>query len=287
MAALERLWVLVSQWRGNAAYCREPPAREEIALLWDRVANELRAALPDSGDAPRAPGMREAEQLCRIYFDIAAAALGEDEVRRQRDTLISRAALGSAPGAPEKDVQRENNLKDRINSLERELWTYSRTEPSEDAVIAAFYALYGRKGGRPTDARDGPELVAVFKGLVAAYVVDFGAALGSAPPQEPPDCEAAHGPAVNGCCPRCGGPVHVLGFESCDCGREQIEQLGALSWGIADAFRASLEQVADAALDFVIAESAVGESGPQYDALVKAVRDLGVARGSAPRGTLK
>jgi hypothetical protein len=78
-----------------------------------------------------------------------------------------------------------------------------------------------------------------------------------------------------------------LGFESCDCGREQIEQLGALSWGIADAFRASLEQVADAALDFVIAESAVGESGPQYDALVKAVRDLGVARGSAPRGTLK
>jgi len=40
-----------------------------------------------------------------------------------------------------------------------------------------------------------------------------------------PDCEAAHGNNVNGCCPRCGGPVRVVGFQSCECGREQIEQL--------------------------------------------------------------
>ena len=55
-----------------------------------------------------------------------------------------------------------------------------------------------------------------------------------------------------------------------------------------DGLRARLERVADAALGFVIAESAVGESAPQYDALVKAVHLLGIARaalGSAPRGT--
>lgn len=115
----------------------------------------------------------------RLHEAVQAA----HELLRELIRSQKRLESGSAPGAPEKDVQRENNLKDRINSLERELWTYSRTEPSEDAVIAAFYALYGRKGGRPTDARDGPELVAVFKGLVAAYVVDFGAALGSAPPR--------------------------------------------------------------------------------------------------------
>jgi hypothetical protein len=55
-----------------------------------------------------------------------------------------------------------------------------------------------------------------------------------------------------------------------------------------DGLRARLERVADAALGFVIAESAVGESAPQYDALVKAVHLLGIARaalGSAPRET--
>ena len=40
-----------------------------------------------------------------------------------------------------------------------------------------------------------------------------------------PDCEAAHGNNVNGRCPRCGAAVRVVGFQSCECGREQIEQL--------------------------------------------------------------
>ena len=52
LAAQERLWALVTQWRAAAVSCRTPPVREEIALLWDRVANELRAALPDSGTRP-------------------------------------------------------------------------------------------------------------------------------------------------------------------------------------------------------------------------------------------
>lgn len=46
-----------------------------------------------------------------------------------------------------------------------------------------------------------------------------------APAPEPPDCEAAHGNNINGCCPRCGAAVRVVGFQSCECGREQIEQL--------------------------------------------------------------
>lgn len=44
-------------------------------------------------------------------------------------------------------------------------------------------------------------------------------------PSPPPDCSGAHGNNENGCCPRCGSAVRVVGFESCDCGREQIEQL--------------------------------------------------------------
>jgi len=44
-------------------------------------------------------------------------------------------------------------------------------------------------------------------------------------PSPHPDHEAAHGPARNGCCPRCGTAVRVVGYESCDCGREHIEQL--------------------------------------------------------------
>ena len=51
------------------------------------------------------------------------------------------------------------------------------------------------------------------------------------------DCEAAHGPASKGRCPRCRSPVLVVGFESCDCGREQIEQLAPedirdREWGV-------------------------------------------------------
>lgn len=49
----------------------------------------------------------------------------------------------------------------------------------------------------------------------------------AAAPPPSPDCEAAHGNNVNGCCPRCGGAVRVVGFQSCECGREQIEQLVA------------------------------------------------------------
>jgi hypothetical protein len=41
----ESLWTLVVQWREAAAACRTPPMREENALLWDRVADELRAVL--------------------------------------------------------------------------------------------------------------------------------------------------------------------------------------------------------------------------------------------------
>ena len=39
------------------------------------------------------------------------------------------------------------------------------------------------------------------------------------------ECAGAHGRNRDGRCPRCGGAVRVVGFESCDCGREQIEQL--------------------------------------------------------------
>jgi hypothetical protein len=34
--------------------------------------------------------IRAAERLCRIYWDIAVAAVGEDEVRRRRDEEIAR-----------------------------------------------------------------------------------------------------------------------------------------------------------------------------------------------------
>ena len=52
-----------------------------------------------------APTMAAAERLCRIYFEIAAAAIGEDEVRRQRDqrletsgkTLRGASASGERP----------------------------------------------------------------------------------------------------------------------------------------------------------------------------------------------
>jgi len=88
-----------------------------------------------------------------------------------------------------------------------------------------------------------PPTFADARGIIGALadLQEAGRRLASAPARGAgePDCEAAHGPAVNDCCPRCGGPVRVLGFESCDCGREQIEQLGALSWGVPDGLRAS------------------------------------------------
>lgn len=56
------------------------------------------------------------------------------------------------------------------------------TRPSEAAIEVAFYAVYGRKGGPPTDERDGPELCSILNALEAAYAVDWGA--GSLPPTD-------------------------------------------------------------------------------------------------------
>lgn len=42
------------------------------------------------------------------------------------------------------------------------------------------------------------------------------------------DCPGAHGNHEGGRCPRCRSLVRVVGFESCNCGREQIEQLEPL-----------------------------------------------------------
>lgn len=38
------------------------------------------------------------EKLCRIYFDIAAKAVGEDEVRRQRDEALAALAAAEKEG---------------------------------------------------------------------------------------------------------------------------------------------------------------------------------------------
>jgi hypothetical protein len=34
--------------------------------------------------------LEAAKKLCKVYFDIAAKAIGEDEVRKQRDEIIAK-----------------------------------------------------------------------------------------------------------------------------------------------------------------------------------------------------
>jgi hypothetical protein len=58
------------------------------------LASEVAALSQPAGVAD---DMAVAEQLCRIYFEIAADALGEDVVRAERDRRIS--ALAAAPAA--------------------------------------------------------------------------------------------------------------------------------------------------------------------------------------------
>ena len=58
-----------------------------------RNEESTRALLHRAADALEA--VAGAEQLCRIYFEIAAETIGEDAVRQRRDTAI--AALPATP----------------------------------------------------------------------------------------------------------------------------------------------------------------------------------------------
>jgi hypothetical protein len=72
-----------------------PTADEVRGILKDFAAD------PSPTPAPREPtaylgNLKAAQQLCEIYFEIAAEEIGEDEVRHRRDKRIAAMAEGES-----------------------------------------------------------------------------------------------------------------------------------------------------------------------------------------------
>jgi len=103
----EPLWALVTQWREAAEYCRTRPVREEIALLWDRVADELKAVLEGGAvqaERPRAPDLQASHdgttfEMAEAHFRSYVSGPGE---------VAHRAILLALQGAPTEETKRES-----------------------------------------------------------------------------------------------------------------------------------------------------------------------------------
>ena len=78
---------------------------------------------------------------------------------------------------------------------------------------------------RKAEVRGMVEEAFAYLGYMPASHPEIAAAIDHAFEVLGPECAGAHGNNQGGKCPRCGSRVRVVGFQSCDCGREQIEQL--------------------------------------------------------------
>lgn len=78
---------------------------EEAPNLWQLEPSEIKeiedsvAALLRQRDEEHRRYLGAAQSLCTVYFEIAAEALGEDEVRRRRDARIEGRKKGEGDAA--------------------------------------------------------------------------------------------------------------------------------------------------------------------------------------------